>query len=208
MPRTATRLRAAKKDATRRALLRAAHARFHRNGYDATTIDDICLDAGVSRRTFFRYFEDKEALAFPHRAERLQRFLELLDSAPAQQSPFAILREIAQLFAAEYAANREQLIAQQKLIEAVPALIAREHEIDHDWERAMARAFLRRFGAGASEELQARMLAGAAIGIIRATMRHWFEHDGLPDLARLGQLALDGLQQGFADLAQGPPAPR
>ena len=41
------------------------------------------------------------------------------------------------------------------------------------------------------------MLAGAAIGVIRATMRYWFEHDGRPDLGALGIQALDALQDGF-----------
>jgi AcrR family transcriptional regulator len=196
-PRAETRVRESKKAATRRALVEAANRRFHRYGFDRTTIDEICDDAGVSRRTFFRYFANKEALAFPHRAERLARFVELLDSTPAHDNPVDGLRRIAEVFAREYSANRAQLVAQQKLIERVPSLVAREHEIDLDWERAMARAFKRRFGRGASADLRARVLAGAAIGVIRATMRHWYGNDGRPDLARLGHHALDCLEHGF-----------
>lgn len=196
MPKSSSR-RADKKDATRRALVRAANRRFHRDGFDATTIDDICADIGVSRRTFFRYFANKEALAFPHRAERLERFLELLEGAPEHESPFASLRAISQVLAREYAANREQLIAQQRLIQSAPSLIAREHEIDHDWECAMAEVFARRFAGSAQAEVRARMLAGAAIGLIRATMRYWFEHGGHPDLGALGSAGLDALQDGF-----------
>jgi AcrR family transcriptional regulator len=203
MTKSPTRLRETKKDATRRALVRAANRRFHRDGFDATTLDDICADVGVSRRTFFRYFANKEALAFPHRAERLERFLELLEGAPAGESPFASLRAIAQRLAREYAANREQLIAQQQLIQGVPSLIAREHEIDQDWERAMAQAFEQRFAGSEHAELRARMLAGAAIGVIRATMRYWFEHDGQPDLGALGIQALDALQDGFVSAIPG-----
>ena len=70
-------------------------------------------------------------------------------------------------------------------------------EIDHDWEQAMARVFAQRFAGSAHAELRARMLAGAAIGLIRATMRYWFEHDGRPDLGALGSQALDALQDGF-----------
>lgn len=201
MKKSPTRLRESKKDATRRALVRAANRRFHRDGFDATTIDDICADAGVSRRTCFRYFANKEALAFPHRAERLERFLELLEGAPVSESPFASLRAIARIFAREYAANREQLIAQQRLIQSAPSLIAREHEIDHDWECAMAGVFAQRFAGAEHAQLHARMLAGAAIGLIRATMRYWFEHDGRPDLGALGQQALDALQSGFVGTA-------
>lgn len=199
MTKSPTKLRESKKDATRRALVRAANRRFHRDGFELTTIDDICADVGISRRTFFRYFGNKEALAFPHRAERLERFLELLEGAPQGESPFTSLRAIAQLMAREYAANRERLLAQQRLVQSVPSLIAREHEIDQDWEQAMARTFAKRFKGGPNAELRAQMLAGAAIGVIRATMRHWFANDGRPDLGKLGAQALDALQDGFVE---------
>jgi len=205
-------LRERKKDATRRALVRAANQRFHSKGFDATTIDEICADAKVSRRTFFRYFANKEALAFPHRTERLERFLELLEGAPLNECPFISLRQIAQEFAREYSLNREQQLAQQQLINRNPALVARENEIDRDWENAMAEVFIQRYASGARKSgaqvglpqidlarvnLRARMLAGATIGVIRATLRHWFAMQGKADLANLGAQALDALQGGF-----------
>ncbi len=200
-------LRERKKDATRRALVRAANARFHRFGFDATTIDEICADVEVSRRTFFRYFTNKEAVAFPHRSERLERFLELLEGAPLDECPFVSLRQIAQVFAREYSVNRDQQLAQQQLIDRTPALVARENEIDRDWENAMAEVFIQRYASGgynsplnihaAQIKLHARMLAGAAIGVIRATLRYWFSVQGNADLASLGAQALDALQGGF-----------
>lgn len=195
------------KETTRRALLRAASQRFAIRGYAATTIDEICEAAGVGRRTFFRYFPDKEALAFPHRGQRQQRFLDLLNAAPAQESPFASLRRIAQLFAREYTANREQLLARQRLIEASPELLAREHEIDRDWEAAMAQAFRERAGDAPDAELRARVIAGATIGVIRATLRHWYASEGRADLARLGEEALDCLERGFLQEPGVEPAP-
>jgi AcrR family transcriptional regulator len=198
-------LRERKKDATRRALVQAANRRFHRDGFDATTIDDICADAGVGRRTLFRYFANKEALAFPHRAERLQAFQSLLEAAPPGESPFASLRRIAHGFAREHAAMRERMVAQHRLIQSSAALIAREHEIDHDWEQVMAENFACRFVNSPDAALRARMLAGAAIGLIRATMRYWFEHEGRPDLAQLGDQALDSLQEGFVSVASASP---
>jgi len=191
-------LRERKKEATRRALLAASNRRFHRNGFEATTIDEICDDVGISRRTFFRYFVNKEALVFPHRIERLERFLSFLRLAPPGESPVTSLRRAAQVFAKEYMDNREQLVAQQKLIQTSPALLAREREIDRDWEAAMSQAFRDRTGAGRDSELRARVLAGAAIGVIRATMRHWFATEGKADLAKLGDEALDCLERGFA----------
>jgi AcrR family transcriptional regulator len=197
-------LRERKKDDTRRALVKAGNRRFHEIGFEATTIDDICADVGVSRRTFFRYFPTKEALAFPNRAERLERFCALLEGAPDAESPLDSLRHIAQIFAREYAANREQLIAHQQLIERTPALLAREQEIDRDWEHAMALAFVQRLPKSKDADLRARMLAGAAIGLIRATMRHWFALGGRADLGVLGNQALDALQDGFLPMRARP----
>jgi AcrR family transcriptional regulator len=193
------RLRERKKDATRRALLGAAHRRFHAVGFERTTIDEVCADVGIARRTFFRYFPDKESLAFPHRDARRLRFLELLAQAPAAETPFSSLRRIARIFAKEYMQNRDSLVAQQRLIQTCPALLARENEIDREWEAGMARAFRERSGPGAESELHARVLAGAAIGVIRATMRYWFASDGRADLAKLGDEALDRLEHGFRD---------
>ncbi|MBP6078539.1 MAG: TetR family transcriptional regulator [Xanthomonadales bacterium] len=193
MKKPSSLLRERKKDATRRALVRAANLRFRNVGFAATTLDEICADAEVSRRTFFRYFDNKEALAFPHRAERLERFTALLDAAPPGESPIASLRRIAQLFAGEHTTNREQLLAQQRVIASSAALIAVENEIDRDWEDAMYRCFVRRLGGGDAAELRARVLAGACIGVIRATMRHWFQSGGRADLGQLGLQALDAL---------------
>jgi len=184
-----------KKQAVRQALIAAAHRRFHRYGFEATTIDEICADAEVSRRSFFRYFPDKGALVFPQRAERLQRFLHLL-LEPDSPEPLTNLRRIARLFAKEYSDHRESLIAQQRLIDSSADLLAREREIDRDWEEAITRAICQRLNRP-DAEMHARLFAGAAIGIIRATMRYWFDNDGKPDLAALGQIALDGLELGF-----------
>ena len=46
-----------------RALLQATALRlFSEQGYDATTVEQIALEAGVSHMTFFRYFPTKDAV--------------------------------------------------------------------------------------------------------------------------------------------------
>ena len=190
-------LRERKKNVTRRALLKAAHRRFHAAGFEATTIEEVCIEVGVGRRTFFRYFADKESLAFPHREQRLARFVELLSGAPTSESPVGSLRRIAHLFAKEYQQHRDSLLAQQRLIQTTPALLARENEIDRDWELVMAQLFRERAVGVDDPELHSRVLAGAAIGVIRATMRHWFAGSATADLVKLGDEALDRLERGF-----------
>ena len=56
--------RRAHKLRTERALQQAALNLFAQQGYDATTTDEIADLAGVSHRTFFRYFPTKESVLF------------------------------------------------------------------------------------------------------------------------------------------------
>lgn len=201
-------LREQKKAETRANILRIAQAMFHEQGFEATTIDDICAAVPISKRTFFRYFSDKEALVFPNRDMRLDRFVELLDASAGKEQPFDVFRRVTRLFAAEYMAHREQLLAQQTLIVQTPTLLAREREIDHDWEQAIAEAFARRFPPGPASRRRADVLAGAMIGVVRATMRHWFSSGCVDDLDQLGQEALDSLERGFSvDLSQASDEP-
>ncbi len=58
-------LRGAKKEATRAKLIEEAHQLFVTKGYSETNIREIALAAGVSERTFYRYFETKDELLFP-----------------------------------------------------------------------------------------------------------------------------------------------
>ncbi len=49
--------------ATREKLIDAATATMRRQGYCATTVDQICVEAGVTKGAFFHYFGSKEDLA-------------------------------------------------------------------------------------------------------------------------------------------------
>ncbi len=44
-------------------LLEVAFQLIRTKGYSSTTVDDLCENAGVTKGTFFHYFESKEALA-------------------------------------------------------------------------------------------------------------------------------------------------
>src|SRR3546814_4830994 len=44
-------------------LIAASHATVRRQGYSATTVDQICAAAGVTKGAFFHHFASKEELA-------------------------------------------------------------------------------------------------------------------------------------------------
>jgi AcrR family transcriptional regulator len=52
------------RDAKRLKILEAAAARFALSGYDATSMDDLAVAAGVSKGSLYNYFENKEDLFY------------------------------------------------------------------------------------------------------------------------------------------------
>jgi len=58
----------------RKKLTMHAIERFRRNGFVATTVDEICKDAGVSKGAFFHYFANKDALGLECLREWNARF--------------------------------------------------------------------------------------------------------------------------------------
>ncbi|MEM7325212.1 MAG: TetR family transcriptional regulator [Actinomycetota bacterium] len=59
-------------------LQRVALELFLRDGYEATTVDVIVAEAGVSRRTFFHHFQTKLDVLWGDSFDELSRFSQLL----------------------------------------------------------------------------------------------------------------------------------
>ena len=181
-----------KKALVREELRRAALQRFRERGFETTTIDEIADAAGVSRRTFFRYFECKEAVVFDGYADRLARFRELLAGRAPNEQALDVVRRASLAIAEVYMEQRRELLAQWKLVQASPALAAYELELDRGWLAALVDAF-----DVDAPPYEARLMGGAALGVTRAALSSWFEQGGKPDLVKLGEQAFDLLERGF-----------
>ncbi len=82
-------------DRVQQALATSAVELFITKGYAATSVDDVAQHAGVSRRTFFRYFATKEdALLRPILAD-IANFASVLEKRPVTESVAESLRAIA-----------------------------------------------------------------------------------------------------------------
>ena len=69
----------------------AAIELFDEQGYEATTVAEIAERAGLTKRTFFRYFSDKREVLFSGSQELQRRWLEGLAAAPQDASPLAVV---------------------------------------------------------------------------------------------------------------------
>ena len=72
--------------------MEAALVLFDERGYDETTVADIAAHAGLTRRTFFRYFPDKREVLFMGAGNLEAVFVGAVTGAPLEASPIAAVR--------------------------------------------------------------------------------------------------------------------
>src|SRR3954451_1699915 len=75
--------------AVRAELAQLAKDLFVEKGYDETTIDDLAAAAGMSKRTFFRYFASKEELVMGKYEILGEQLAEDLAARPADEPIWA-----------------------------------------------------------------------------------------------------------------------
>ena len=169
--------REARKASTRRALEEAALRRFAAEGYDATSVEAIAADAGVSTRTFFRYFATKDEVLDMGRGARQAELRSVV--AGAEGSGLAVVRAAVTALAAGFAGDRERVALRQRAAATSPVLRGRLFDTFASWEHALAREL----GGDAT----ARTLAAVGLGVFRAAVTEWLEEGGdLPALVGEG----------------------
>jgi AcrR family transcriptional regulator len=72
-------------------LEKAAMELFQERGYARTTVGDIAERAGLTERTFFRYFTDKREVLFSGSKELENAIVDRVASAPKDQAPFEVV---------------------------------------------------------------------------------------------------------------------
>jgi AcrR family transcriptional regulator len=170
-------------------LIDSALAAFTEVGFDAVTAQEVADRAGVSRRSFFRYFPTKEAVVLARRQEQLETFRALLGRSGMGARPFDRVRAAFEALAEDYTDRRRRILAEHALFLSAPALVARDLEIDRGFEREIAAALTPPAGDD-DQARRARLCAGAIVGVLRVVIEEWVADRGRGDLAARGREAL------------------
>ncbi len=171
-------------------LMIAAIELFDEKGYEATTVAEIAERAGLTKRTFFRYFSDKREVLFSGSDELERLWVAGVAAAPADASGLAAvtagLDPVAEMFAERHAFAR----IRAGIIEANPELRERELNKLQNLAGAIKLALLER-GVSANAAILA---AQAGVTIFHVAFAKWVEQDDPTALRRLVDESLEELR--------------
>lgn len=189
-------IRERKKAERRRRIEQSALALFETNGFAATTIDDIATAADIAPRTFFSYFATKEDVVLTHYADRLQRITTELEQRPAEEAPWEALRAAFMVVASDYQRERQDLIRRFTVMATTPSVQARNLQLQAGWEDTLAQSLARRV-SDTAHPADPRLLAGAALAGMRASLHQWFTTGHRTPLPKILAAAFDQLGRGL-----------
>ncbi len=177
-------LRARKKLRTRQTIERVALELIEERGFDSTTIDEIAAAADIAPRTFFHYFRSKEDAVLADYSARLDQIVAALKASPAAQQPWAALRDAFLTVGADYETERDHLLRRFRIVRSAPSVAARNLQLQASWEDAVAAAVTDWLELDGDQDIRPKLMAGAAVAAMRASLQRWLTDDGdtrLPD---------------------------
>jgi AcrR family transcriptional regulator len=171
-------------------LERAALELFRERGFDQTTVAEIAERAGLTERTFFRYFADKREVLFS--GGELLTDLLARTAAGTPESATPIDAAAAGLDAIGARLQTRHAFARQrsKIIAATPELQERELIKLASMAAALATALQERGIAKSA----ASLVAEVAIAVFRTAFERWVQETNQQDLPALIRQSLDELK--------------
>ena len=195
---TETDLAADQRAGVRARVEEAALDLFTRRGFDDVTSDEVADAAGISRRTFFRYFPTKADAVWGDFAGHVARLARLLEDSPADRPVLASIcaayTEVNEYPPAEQALLRQRL----RLILTEPALQAHSQLRYAAVDRVVAEHVARRSG-GPPSGLLPRLVATSTRAAATTAFEVWLA-DPAVALGDVLRAAFDELSAGFPSL--------
>ncbi|WP_250847608.1 TetR/AcrR family transcriptional regulator [Streptomyces hygroscopicus] len=169
-------LRERKKRRTRQALIDTALELFTRRGFGGVTLDELCEEVEVSKRTFFRTFTSKEDVAMAPHQDVWRAFLEELETVDPGGLPLVELGRDALLAALERMDDEgwtRRLLLSRRLAERTPSMGAHGLQFCEATTQEALEILDRRFGLGAPGDLRPRLAVDMLIAAFRGAVAGW-----------------------------------
>jgi TetR/AcrR family transcriptional regulator, regulator of mycofactocin system len=181
---------------SRRELRLIALRLFASRGFDNTTIEQVAAEAGVSERTFFRYFTTKASVLWTEFETEVETIRSTLAAVPDDVPLMDAIRGAVVAANHYHADDVPEMRLRMHLIATVPALSSSAAEHYEAWERAVSEFAGRRLGQPA-DSLYPLTIGRAALAACRAAYDRWSARAD-DDLTTYLDAALSALASGFA----------
>ncbi|MCC6804309.1 MAG: TetR family transcriptional regulator [Anaerolineae bacterium] len=198
VPSAPEKLKARKRQVVRDALSDAAAELFCKRGFEAVTVEEIAQAAGVSRRTFFRYYESKEDVMVERLDRDGERFIAELAARPLDEPPLLAIRN-ALIPAIEYRLEEPDLVRDAtRLLRETSALRRALMERRNRIEERTAALMTQRLGASTKDNTP-MLLAFLARALSDTAFNAWYDHE-TDDIASLVNDLISRLRRIVTDM--------
>jgi AcrR family transcriptional regulator len=195
---------AGKRDAVRAGLARVAIDLFARDGFEAVTIEEIARAAGISARTFFRYFPSKDDIVLELASRLHDRLLFAFDERPEHESTVEALRRAYVVTSTVAPDDRDRVLRVGRILSASPAL--RSASYGRTWADGapIVGRVAERMGARGPDP-RPRIIVAAMAAVATTEWQAWVDDGGIGDPAERIDTALAMLENGLGGLGTRAP---
>jgi AcrR family transcriptional regulator len=173
-------LRTRKRVKTRAVIEDAAFELFERQGFDATTVEQIAERADVSMSTFFRYFPSKVEVVLSDHREQLPPLHDAIAGRPTTESDLVAVRralEATWLGAIDPARTAPR----SRIVESSDMLRALRHQNESNWYETVKDALAQRRGL-AAPDTRCDLAARTALAVLASAFEQWIASACVADL--------------------------
>jgi AcrR family transcriptional regulator len=168
----------------------AALELYRERGYDQVTVAEIASRAGLTERTFFRYFADKREVLFYGSGMLQEQIVGGIGDAPAGLPPLDVVGAALESAAQVFDARRELAWQRQAIVDANPEL--RERELIK--LATLAAAIADALRVRGVPDPAASLAAEAGIAVFKIAFRRWVSEDVEQPMALIIRQSLTDLK--------------
>lgn len=165
-------------------------ALFLERGFEETTIDQVAEAAGISRRSFFRYFATKEDVVLGDLADRGHRICAALAVRPPGEQPWEAVRAALLALRDEGPVDTDAELRITRMLHGTPSLRARHLEKHLAWQEVLVPELARRLRGpddpdGVAADHRAAAIIATALACLDVASETWLRLDGSVPLEQL-----------------------
>jgi AcrR family transcriptional regulator len=168
---------------------------FVSHGFEATTIEQIAAEVGMSSRSVFRYFPTKEDIVLGNLLQRGRDLAEALEARPIEEPPWVALRNALDTPIQAIHIDRDSVLRTAHMLATTPSLRAARLDKHTQWIPFLApNIALRLSGPEACRNLQAHAIVSSALSCLDAAVSEWTRGGGQASLEELLDAAITAVR--------------